>query len=412
LRKDTKIIGAESGKEMQTLSLDEIARVGAQEMLRMALNAEIDVHLDQFSEYRLPDGRPQLVRNGTHAARQVTIGSGQIMVQVPRTRRRGKDVENYSSSILPKYMRRSPKIDEVIPILYLKGISTGNMYPALEKLLGESVSGLSAANISRLKSCWKKEYDVWRKRDLSETEYCYIWVDGIYTGVRFSEDRLCTLVVIGATVDGHKELIAVQSGYRESTESWKALLRELKRRGLKAPRLAIGDGALGFWSAIGEIFPETKWQRCWLHKMLNVLDKLPQSQQGKAKRMLDDIYKADTKAEADKAFDAFIENFEAKHYRATECLQKDREHLLTFYSFPSKHWKHIRTTNPIESTFATVRLRTNSTRGHGTEETTFMMIFKLLEQASLRWQRIWGHKLIPLVMNNETFIDGELKKAA
>lgn len=395
------------------LSLDEIALVGAQEMIKIALEAELNAHFAGLSHIKTEAGRPALVRNGYNPARDITIGQGQISVEVPRTRKRTESVENYSSAIVPKYMRRSLKIDEAIPLLYLKGISTGNMYCALEKLLGDKVSGLSASNVTRLKKCWKEEYDLWRKRDLSDKKYCYLWVDGVHTNVRFSDNRLCNLVVIGATEDGDKELVSVESGYRESKESWLTLLRKLRNRGMSSPKLAIGDGALGFWQAVKEIFPETKHQRCWVHKIKNVLDKMPKSVQAEAKDMLNEIQMAATRKDAEKAFDEFIEVFGDKYYKAAECLKKDRKELLAFYDYPAKHWKHIRTTNPIESTFATVRLRTKSTRGHGTEETTFMMIYKLLEQASKRWQKMWGYKLIPLVLNDVKFFDGEeMKKAA
>jgi transposase-like protein len=344
--------------------------------------------------------------------RAVTVGSGTIDVSVPRTRNRDGGADNFKSIIIPPYMRRSPKIDEVVPLLYLRGLSTGDIYPALERLLGEEVSGLSAANVSRLKSCWHREYQQWEQRDLSDKQYCYIWVDGIHFNVRFSDSRLCVLVVIGATEHGKKELIAVSSGYRESKESWHYVLDNLKKRGMKDPKLAIGDGALGFWAAIPDVFPECRWQRCWVHKTANVLDKMPKAVQGRAKGMLHEIYNANTRKDADKAFDEFIRTFKAKYPKAVECLVKDREHLLTFYDFPAHHWKHIRSTNTIESPFATVRLRTDKTRGHGTESTTHMMIFKLLEQASKRWSRLAGSNLIPFVLAGQIFVNGEMKKAA
>ncbi|NJO03946.1 MAG: IS256 family transposase [Bacteroidia bacterium] len=382
-------------------------------MLKVALQAEITSFMDQVNCACITaDGSPQIVRNGYNKERTITIGEGQINVKVPRTRVRNKGIENYSSSILPKYMRRNPKIDEAIPILYLKGISTNNMFSALEKLLGDTVSGLSATNVSRMKSYWKHEFDDWKNRDLSNRRYCYVWVDGIYTNVRFSDNRLCTLVVIGATEDGHKELIAVESGYRESEESWKTLLRDLRDRGMQSPALAIGDGALGFWAAVQKIFPETECQRCWVHKTVNVLDKLPKSLRSKAHKMLKEIYMSECRDDAEMAFNRFLERFKDKYPKASQCLEKDKEHLLTFYNYPAKHWKHIRTTNPIESTFATVRLRSVSTRGHGTEETTFMMIFKLIQMASKRWQKMWGYNLIPLVLNGAKFVDGELLEKA
>jgi transposase-like protein len=398
--------------KLEILSLDEIARQGAQTMLGLALTAEIQSFIESMSDIKLPDGRPAIVLNGHHKPRSIAVGSGQIEVAVPRTRdRRGKN-ENFTSSIIPPYMRRSPKIDELIPLLYLRGLSTGDIYPALSELLGSTVSGLSPANVSRLKSCWDKEYSQWQKRSLKDKKYCYIWADGIHFNVRLSDNRLCILVIIGATKSGKKELIAVTSGYRESKESWLYVLNDLKSRGMASPILGIGDGALGFWAALAESYPNCKEQRCWVHKTANVLDKLPKSLQGKAKAMIHDIYMAESSKSANKAFDIFINTFENKYPKATECLEKDRDRLLTFYSFPANHWKHIRSTNTIESPFATVRLRTNKTRGHGTETTTFMMVYKLLEQASKRWHKLAGSNIIPLILAGAIFEDGELKKAA
>ena len=397
---------------VEKLPLDEIARIGAQDMLRMALESEISMYLDSVSGYRLADGRPAIVRNGKARARQITVGSGTLEVSVPRTRNRQGGKENFASIILPPYMRRSPKIDEVIPLLYLRGLSTGDMYPALVKLLGEAVSGLSPANVTRLKTVWQRDDAAWRKRDLSGKRYCYLWVDGVHFNVRFSDNRLCILVVIGATEEGKKELIAVASGYRESAESWGYLLRDLKRRGLESPVLAIGDGALGFWSVLPDVYPGCREQRCWVHKTANVMDKMPKGVQGRAKGMLHDIYRAENREAANKAWDKFVETFEAKYPEAVACLVKDKERLFTFYDFPAHHWEHIRSTNAIESPFATVRLRTDKTRGQGTESTTHLMVFKLLEQASLRWQRLNKSNLISLVLEGRVFIDGELKMAA
>jgi transposase-like protein len=398
--------------KLEVLTLDEIARQGAQAMLQMALNAEIEAYLSSMEDVKLVDGRPAIVRNGKHRPRAITVGSGQIEAIVPRTRNRSGQDDNFVSSIIPPYMRRSPKIDEVIPLLYLRGLSTGDIYPALSELLGSTVSGLSPANVSRLKSCWEREYSQWQKRSIKDKKYCYIWADGIHFNVRFSDNRLCVLVIIGATKSGKKELITVASGYRESKESWHYVLKDLKERGLSCPKLGIGDGALGFWGALKEVYPDCKCQRCWVHKTANVLDKLPKQLQGKAKGMLHDIYLSDTLKSANKAFDSFINTFDCKYPKATECLTKDREHLLTFYSFPAHHWKHIRSTNTIESPFATVRLRTDKTRGHGTEKTTHMMIYKLLEQASKRWHKLAGSNIIPMVLAGAIFEDGELKKAA
>lgn len=393
---------------LESLSIDEIARIGAQQMIKQALVAEFQAYLEQHKD-TLIEGKPAVVKNGYHKERNITVGSGQVAVKVPRSRTRKEDIDEFSSAIVPKYIRRSLKIEEAIPLLYLRGISTNNMYPALEKLLGADVSGLSASNVSKLKNCWKGEYNKWKSRSLADTKYCYLWVDGIHTSVRFSDDRLCILVVIGAREDGVKELVAVNSGYRESTESWSELLRDLKNRGMSAPNLAIGDGALGFWAALRNVFPASKEQRCWVHKSKNVLDKLPKSLQDKARTRINEIYMSDKKETAEKAFNSFVKMYEDKYPKAVECLEKDKDQLLSFYDFPARHWKHIRTTNPIESTFSTVRLRTKSTRGMGSTETTFMMIFKLLEMATERWQKMWGYKWIPLVIEGKKFKDGELE---
>lgn len=396
----------------EILSLDEIARLGAQQMLSAALGAEVSAYLTAMQDVKLPDGRQGVVRNGHHKPRTITVGSGTVEAVVPRTRNRCGGSDNYVSSIVPPYMRRSPKIDELVPLLYLKGLSNGDIFPALEKLLGEGVSGLSAANVTRLKASWQEEYRQWQKRDLGGKQYCYIWADGIHFNIRFGDSRLCVLVIVGATAEGKKELIAVASGYRESTESWHYVLRDLKKRGLKDPCLAIGDGAMGLWAALRDVFPKCECQRCWVHKTANVLAKMPKQVHGRAKTMLHDIYAGETKKQAEKAFDLFIETFHEKYPKAAECLTKDRDHLLTFFSFPAHHWKHIRSTNPIESPFATVRLRTDKTRGQGTEATTHMMVFKLLEQAARRWQCLAGSNQIQLVLDGKVFVDGILKKAA
>ena len=389
-------------------SLDEIARIGAQTMIRLALEAELNLCIKEMSATQTPEGLAGIVRNGFHKDRKVTVGSGTIDVSVPRTRNRIGSKDNFSSEIIPPYMRRSLKVDEAIPLLYLKGISTGNMADSLRGLLGDEASGLSAANVSRLTQEWKTEYDKSEMRSFDHKKYCYIFADGIYTTVCSGEKKVCILVIIGVTESIKKELITVASGYRESTDDWSELLRSLKARGLTSPALAVGDGALGFWGGMREVFPETKWQRCWVHKKRNVLNKMPKSVLKEASGMLDDICNAEKRADADKAFDTFINRFESTQYKAVECLVKDREELLQFYSFPKEHWKHIRTTNPIESTFAMVRLRTKSTREMGTEQTTHMMVFKLVQAASRRWKRIWGSQLIDFVLKGEVFVDGEL----
>lgn len=400
------------GQNVERLTLDEIVRIGAEQMLRQALETEIAAYLSQHSSDTSENGKSLIVRNGYHDKRNLAVGSGLVEVEVPRTRNRSGAKENFISSLIPPYMRRSPKIEEIIPHLYLRGLSNGDVQPILDKLFGQHARGHSAANVTRLKGCWQEEYKKWSKQDLSKKQYCYIWVDGIHFSVRFSDNRICVLVVIGATADGKKELISVTSGYRESTESWAFILRDLQKRGMRSPKLAIGDGALGFWAGLGSVFPACRTQRCWVHKTANVLDKLPKQMHAKGKSMLHDIYEAETRKKAEKAFDLFVNTFDGKYFKAVECLKKDREELLTFYDFPAHHWKHIRTTNPIESAFATVRLRTKKTRGHGTESTTLMMVFKLLEQASMRWHVLAGSKLILMVLEGKIFEDGELKAAA
>lgn len=396
-----------------TLSIDEIARLGAQEMIRMSLEGEIQSFIDRHAYIRLHDGHPAIVRNGYNRERAFTASSGTVSVKVPRSRDRSGNGITFSSAIVPKYMRRSLTIDEAIPLLHLLGISTNDMVEGVEALLGSSVQGLSPTNISRMKSQWKEEYDKWKTRDLSDKEYCYLWGDGIHFNLRFDDSRLCTLVVIGALPDGRKELVAVESGYRESAESWSCLLRDLQQRGMPPAKLLIGDGALGLWKAAKNVYPETHWQRCWVHKTANILDKMSKGVQSKAKSMIHQIYMAETRKDAEKAYTDFVSMYMAKYPKAVECLEKDREHLLKFYDFPSEHWQHIRSTNVIESTFATVRNRTDRTRGHGTINTTLMMVFKLLDKASRRWQRLRGYKLILKVIKGAQFVDGmERRKAA
>jgi transposase-like protein len=390
--------------------LDICLRSRIHDMIKTVLDEEINAYLASRRNDVLPDGKPAIVRNGYHAHREVTCLSGTVDVRVPRTRNRKNEKENFISSLIPPYMRRTLTIDQAVPLLYLRGLSNGDFMPSLRALFGNKIKGLSPSNITRLKHTWREEYATWKRRDLSGKRYCYVWVDGIYVNVRFSKDRLCILVAIGALEDGTKEVLAVESGYRESAESWRVLLRDLKERGLKAPLLFIGDGNLGFWKALRHIYPTSRRQRCWAHKIANVLDKLPKSVQGKAKQMLHEIYKAPNKETAVKSFDAFLAVFEAKYPRAAECVQKDREALLTFYDFPAEHWKHIRTTNVIESTFSTVRLRTKKTRGQGTEETTLLMVYKLIDQASERWQRLNGRELITKIINGVKFVNGEEDK--
>jgi transposase-like protein len=346
-------------------------------------------------------------------------GAGRLEVQQPRVRDNSSEKEQrvtFSSSILPPYLRRSKAIDELLPWLYLKGISTGDFSEALQSLLGADAPGLSPNVIVRLKEKWGQEYDQWNRRDLSERAYVYIWADGIHVNVRLENEanqRQCLLVLMGATVDGQKELVAVVDGYRESEQSWYELLVDLKGRGLSlAPKLAIGDGALGFWTALRKVYGETREQRCWLHKTANILNNMPKSVQPRAKTDIHEIWMADTRQHAAKAFDAFLEKYQAKYPVACECLAKDRDVLLAFYDFPAEHWKHLRTTNPIESTFATIRLRQRRTKGCGSRRASLTMMFKLAQAAQKRWRRLNGHQHIVHLLEGKKFVNGVMQDAA
>lgn len=387
--------------------LDDLVREGARHMLQMAIEAEVATYIDQHQHLRDEHGRRLVVRNGHQPERTVLTGAGPLPVKKPRIddRRPG---HRFTSAILPRYMRRSPSIDALIPVLYLKGVSTGDFSEALTAILGEGAAGLSATNIVRLKEAWQQEYVDWNRRDLSGTHYVYLWADGIYFNVRLTPERPCLLVLIGATADGRKELVGLLDGERESMLSWKELLLDLKRRGLTVgPELAVGDGALGFWPALEEVYPRARHQRCWVHKTANVLDKLPKSLQAMAKRKLQAIYMAPTRQEAIGAMDEFEALFGAKYPKATTCLRKDQDVLLTFYDFPAAHWKHLRTTNPIESTFATVRHRTRQTKGCGSRAATLAMVYKLGREAEKHWRKLDGSTFILKVLHGVRFQDGE-----
>jgi putative transposase len=394
-------------KEDARSVLDEIIRQGAQQMLQRAIEEEVAAYIERHAELRDEEGHRLVVRNGHQAEREIATGAGPLKVKRPRVHDR-REGHRFTSAILPRYMRRSPSIDALIPVLYLKGVSTGDFTEALTAILGEGASGLSATNIVRLKQAWQDEYKQWAQRDLSEKHYVYMWADGIYFDIRLTDDRPCMLVVIGATRDGKKELVGLIDGERESKISWKDLLLDLKQRGLKrGPELAVGDGALGFWPALEEVYPAARPQRCWVHKMANVLDKLPKSLQKLAKEKLHEIYLAPTKREAIQGFDTFDALFSEKYPKATECLRKDQDVLLTFFDFPAPHWKHLRTTNPIESTFATVRHRTRQTKGCGSREATLSMVYKLGREAEKHWRRLSGYKLIVKVLEGVRFENGE-----
>lgn len=404
--------GFEGERDGEKRTLDELAHEGARQMLALALEAEvaeyIERHAGQIDEW----GHRLVVRNGQGRARRVTCGAGTLEIKAPRVndkrRDEGGDRIRFTSKILPPYMRRSPKVAEVLPVLYLRGLSTGDFKEALPILLGEDAAGLSATTITRLTCEWEEDYKSFRSRDLADEEYVYVWADGVHFNVRLEDDRLCTLVVIGARTDGTKDLIAVEDGYRESSESWRELLRDLKRRGMRAPVVAVGDGALGFWAAVRDVWPKTREQRDWFHKMGNVLDKLPKRLQGKAKRVLRDIMYSETREEAEDHFEAFQATFSPRQPKAVDCLIKDRDQLLTFFDYPAEHWWHLRTSNPIESAFSTVRLRQRITKGAGTRKKALTMAFKLLEMAQHRWRRLNGFELLDLVWAGDTFVDGAL----
>jgi transposase-like protein len=400
--------------------LTDILRQGAKEMLAMAIEDEVAQYIDHHESLRDAGGRRLVVRNGHLPARAIQTGIGAVEVRQPRVNDRRIDENGqrirFSSNILPPYLRRTKSIDELIPWLYLKGISTGDFTEALEALLGPQASGLSATNIVRLKEPWQQEWGTWSKRPLEGKHYVYLWADGIHFNIRLEDpgnNKQCILVLMGATQDGRKELIAISEGYRESTQSWRELLLDVKNRGLsQAARLATGDGALGFWAALREIYPATQEQRCWVHKTVNVLNRMPKSIQPKAKSMLHDIWMAETRKQAQQAFGLFITTFEAKYFKAVECLAKDREVLLAFYDFPAEHWIHLRTTNPIESTFATVRLRTRRTKGCGSRTACLTMVFKLAQCAERHWRRLNAKELIAEVIEGIKFVDGIKEIAA
>ena len=390
--------------------LTEVLRSGARALLAQAVAAEVAGFLESHADKLTDDGRQRLVRHGHLPEREIMTGIGPVAVRAPRIRDRvgtGEERIAFSSAILPPYARRSKSLDVLIPILYLKGISTGGFEEALAALLGKDAGGLSASTIARLRDAWADEHARWQKRDLSVKRYVYFWADGIYVQARLEDDAQCLLVIIGATPEGNKELVGLTDGVRENAQSWKGLLLDLKRRGLViGPELAIADGALGFWQAIEEVWPKTRGQRCWVHKTANVLNRLPKSQQSKAKRALQDIWMAETKNDANAAFDVFVENYTVKYDKAAACLTKDREALLAFYDFPAEHWKHLRTTNPIESTFATVRHRTVRSKGCLSNRTAIAMIFKLAQAAEQSWRRLDGHNQLPKVVIGIKFIDG------
>src|SRR4051812_27451914 len=408
---DIRIVPLPTGQDVLT----DLLRDGARRLLAQAIEAEVSAWIDDHAHLKDDQGRRQVVCNGHLPERAIQTGIGAVEVQQPRVRdRRPADQrEAFTSAILPPYLRKTKSLEGLLPWLYLKGISTGDFSEALQAILGPDAPGLLATTITRLKAAWEDEFAAWNKRSLAGKHYVYVWADGVHFDIRLEGGRQCILVLLGATAEGKKELIAISDGYRESDQSWRESLLDCKSRGLEVePHLAIGDGALGFWKAMRHVWDTTMEQRCWVHKTANVLDKLPKGSQPKAKRMLHDIYQAGSRAGAEKAFDLFVKTYQAKYPKATECLSKDREVLLSFYDFPAEHWVHIRTTNPIESVFSTVRLRHDKTKGSGTRTACLTMVFKLMESASKGWRSLNGSPLLAEVVRGTKFIDGIREKPA
>jgi transposase-like protein len=397
-----ELTGREGGDE-----LTELIRSGARKLIAQALEAEVSELLLRFAGQCDEQGRALVVRNGYQPEREIQTGIGPVTVKVPKVRSREGEPVRFHSALVPPYVRKTATLEAALPWLYLKGISTGEMQGALEALLGPQAKGLSASTVSRLKQAWREEYETWRRRRLDQDRWVYLWVDGIYSGLRAEQQRLCALVVVGVNERGEKHFLAVEDGIRESTQSWREVLLDMKSRGLKAPELAVGDGAMGFWAALEEIFPSTRDQRCWLHKTGNVLNALPKSVQPKAKQALHEIWQAATREDAEQAFDQFIVTYEPKYPKAVTCLIKDRDALMTFYDFPATHWQHLRTTNPIESTFATIRHRTARTKGCVTRDSLLHMMFKLGQCAENNWRKLRGFAYLAKVIEGVKFVNGE-----
>jgi transposase-like protein len=387
-------------------SLDELAREGARRMIQVALELEVEQHIQELCHLRDELDHAMVVRNGHAQKRTVQLGAGPVKIRAPRVHDRRPE-HRFSSNILPPYARRSPRLEEALPVLYLRGLSTGDFSEALKVLLGPEATGFSATTITRLLQVWQEEYQAWRKRSLEGKEYVYIWADGVYFNIRLEEDRLACLVVVGVLPNGRKEVIALEDGYRESTESWASVLRDLKRRGMPAPMLAVGDGNLGFWAALREVYPETEEQRCWKHKVANVLDKMPKRLQPRAKDMLHGIMYAPDRGGAQEEIALFSEEYSARYPKAVQTLTKNQDQLLTFFDFPAEHWIHLRTTNPIESAFSTVKARTRKTKGAGSRKAGLAMAFKLLLAAEQRWRRVNAPHLVALVNAGVKFPNGQ-----
>lgn len=404
-----KVIGLKKPEDISEDPLSELLRAGARKLIAEAVEAELHEFLSQYVDIRNKQGHRQVIRNGYLPEREILTGIGNVEIKVPKIRDKSGQGIKFNSALLPPYLRKTKRVEDVLPWLYLKGISTGDFQEALHALLGSNAHGLSASTISRCKRVWEQEHEVWARRNFEKKRYVYLWADGVYFNIRSDDARQCILVIVGVTEQGRKEFIAIEDGYRESEQSWTELLLRLNAQGLKhAPKLAVGDGAMGFWKAMSKIYPETCHQRCWVHKTANVLNKLPKSVQPKVKQALHEIWMAPTKDDAYKAFKTAISTYSAKYPNAMQCLEKDKDQMLAFYDFPATHWQHIRTSNPIESTFATVRLRTAKTRGCVSRQTILAMVYKLGQSAQKKWRKLRGFKLLAEVIRGVQFKDGEL----
>ena len=394
------------GRELSLDPLTELLRKGAQDLIGQAVESELAELLAQYSDCRTSEGKAAVVRNGYHPQRELQTGIGPVTVRIPKVRSKSGEPVTFRSALVPPYVRKTASLEAAFPWLYLKGISTGEMGEALKVLLGPQAEGFSAGTISRLKQVWGQEYRDWNEERLDKDRWVYVWADGVYSGLRAEQAKLCALVVIGVNERGEKHFLAIEDGVRESTQSWREVLLKLKSRGMNAPKLAIGDGAMGFWAALEEVYPDARQQRCWMHTTMNVLNCLPKSLQAKAKQALHNIWQAATQAEAEKAFDLFIRTYEAKYPKATICLQKDHEELMAFYDFPAQHWQSIRTSNPIESAFATIRHRTKRSKGCLTRDGMLHMMFKLGQCAEKNWRRLRGFDYLGKLVTGIKFKDG------
>lgn len=405
MKKENNVV-AFSGRQEITDALTELLRTGAVQLIQQAVEAELVGFMEQFSDCLLEDGKAAVVRNGYHPKREIQTGIGPVTVKIPKVRAKDGEPVTFRSALVPPYVRKTASLEAALPWLYLKGISTGEMAEALKVLVGPEAAGLSASTVARLKQTWADDYKIWCDKRLDKDRWVYIWADGVYSGLRSADAKLCALVIIGVNERGEKRFLAIEDGVRESTQSWREVLLSLKARGMNVAKLGIGDGAMGFWAALEEVYPETRHQRCWMHKTGNVLNCMPKSIQPKVKSALHEIWQAETRANAYKAFDLFIQTYEAKYPKATLTLQKDREELLAFYDFPAQHWQSLRTTNPIESTFGTIRHRTKRSKGCLTRDGMLHMMFKLSECAEKTWRKQRGFNYLAKVITGVKFKDG------